>query len=254
MRIIYQRTKYKGSKALSPGLTEIAQSTLRKAAEVLKDQEMQFCISDTDLIAYEAQYHRGCYQKYISKSKNMSQIPAKEGFDEYDKAFDNLLQEYHVDLIDTGKAIEMTTIVNRFKEILSEKVEEAENYRSEKIKRRLINYCGNGITFQKQEGRNKPELVYSTEISLKDSINALSIMKSNRNYESILKSFVSDSGREDNESQALLLYRASQIIRGELKLVKEINISPPRRDDISLEKAAEIVPDKLNCTCFFIGY
>ena len=70
-------------------------------------------------------------------------------------------------------------------------------------------------------------------------------MKANRNYESILKSFVSDSGREDNESQALLLYRASQIISGELKLVKGIDISPPTSDDISLEKATEIVPDKL---------
>ena len=70
-------------------------------------------------------------------------------------------------------------------------------------------------------------------------------MKANRNYESILKSFVSDCGSEDNESQALLLYRASQIIRGELKLVKGINISSPTNDDISLEPAAEIVPDKL---------
>ena len=245
MCIICQRTKYKGSKALSQVLTETAQSTLQKAAEVLKEQEMQFRINDTDLIAYEAQYHSGCYQKYISKSKNMSQIPTKEGFDEYDKAFDKLLQEYHADLIDRGKAIEMTTILNRFKEILSEKVEEAENYRSEKLKRHLINHYGNGITFQKQEGRNKSELVYSTEISLKDSVNALSIMKANSNYESILKSFVSNSGMEDNESQALLLYRASQIIRGELKLVKGINISPPTSDDISLEKAVEIVPDKL---------
>ena len=160
MCIICQRTKYKGSKALSQVLTEIAQSTLWKAAEVLKDQEMQFRISDTDLIAYEVQYHRGCYQKYISKSKNMSQIQAKEDFDEYDKAFDKLLQECHADLIDRGKAIEMTTILNRFKEILSEKVEEAENKRSEKLKRRLTNHYGNGITFQKQEGRNKSELVF----------------------------------------------------------------------------------------------
>ena len=103
MCIICQRTKYKCSKALLQVLTEIAQSTLRKAAEVLKDQEMQFRIRDTDLIAYEAQYHRGCHQKYISKSKNMCQISAKEGFDEYDKVFDKLLQEYHADLIDRDK-------------------------------------------------------------------------------------------------------------------------------------------------------
>ena len=134
MCIICQRTKYKGSTALLQVLTETAQSTKRKAAEVFKNQEMEFRVSDTDLIAYEAQYHRGCYQKYISKSKNMSQLPAKEGFDEYDKAFDKLLQEYHTDLIDRGKAIEMTTILNRFKEVLSEKVEEAENYRSAKLK------------------------------------------------------------------------------------------------------------------------
>ena len=66
-------------------------------------------------------------------------------------------------------------------------------------------------------------------MSLKDSINALSIMKANKNYESILKSFVSDSGREDNESQALLLYRASQVIRSELKLVKGINKQSPKK-------------------------
>ena len=65
------------------------------------------------------------------------------------KHLTKLLQEYHADLIDIDKAIEMTTILNRFKEILSEKVEEAENYRSEKSKRRLMNHYGNGITFQK---------------------------------------------------------------------------------------------------------
>ena len=54
MCIICQRTKYKGSKALSQVLTEIAQSPLRKASEVLKDQEMQFGIRDTDLMTYEA--------------------------------------------------------------------------------------------------------------------------------------------------------------------------------------------------------
>ena len=85
----------------------------------------------------------------------MFQIPAKEGFDEYDKAFDKLLQDYKADLIDRGKSIEMTTILNRFKEILSEKLEEAENYRSEKLERRLINHNGNGITFQsKREETN----------------------------------------------------------------------------------------------------
>ena len=52
-------------------------------------------------------------------------------------------------------------------------------------------------------------------------------MRANRNYESILKSFVYSSGREDNESQGLLLYRALQIIRSELKLVKRINIILP---------------------------
>ena len=62
-------------------------------------------------------------------SQKMSQIPAKVGFDGYDKTVDKLLQKYHADRIDRGKAIEMTTILNRFKEILSEKVEEAENYR-----------------------------------------------------------------------------------------------------------------------------
>ena len=93
MCIIGQGTKYKGSKALSQVFTETAQSTLRKVVEILKDQEMQFHIIDIDLIAYEAQYHRGCYQKYIiPNSKNMSQIPAEERIDEYDKTLTNFFK------------------------------------------------------------------------------------------------------------------------------------------------------------------
>ena len=96
----------------------------------------------------------------------MSQIPAKEDFDEYAKAFDKLLQEYHADLTDRGKAIEMTTIPNRFKEILSEKVKEAENYRTEKLKRCLIN----GITFQKQEEETNPNLFIQQKYLLKTQL------------------------------------------------------------------------------------
>ena len=80
MCIICQLTKYKGSETLSQVLTEIAQSTLRKAAEVLKDQEMQVRTSDTDIIAYKAQYHRGCYQKYVSKSKKYVSNTSKRRF------------------------------------------------------------------------------------------------------------------------------------------------------------------------------
>ena len=69
MCIICQRTKYKGSKALSQVLTEIAQSTLRKAAEVLKDQEIQFRISGTDLIAYEVSITVAAVKSTFSSQK-----------------------------------------------------------------------------------------------------------------------------------------------------------------------------------------
>ena len=43
-------------------------NTLKNAAEIRNDEQMKTRISYLDLIAYEAKFHKNCYQNYTSKS------------------------------------------------------------------------------------------------------------------------------------------------------------------------------------------
>ena len=67
------------------------------AAQHRKDDIMICRILDTDLIALEAKFHRGCYRRYTSVPTSATGVPDAPIIS-YDKAFQALLQEIEVKL------------------------------------------------------------------------------------------------------------------------------------------------------------
>ena len=137
-----------------------------------------------DLIATEAKYHKTCYALYVAASSKKAIKETREdaGKDEteHEKAFRQLLDEIKPGL-DEGKAYDITSLTERYRENLDEKGIASEVYQSKRLKDRLKNRFGETIVFHQQLGRAKPELIYSSNINLQDVINTYALPQKSEN-------------------------------------------------------------------------
>ena len=167
-------------------------------------------IKDIDLIAAEAKYHKSCHSQYVSKTNLKIQLFKEVSMQDeslYSKAFQKIAGEIEGG-ITRGEAYDMQSLLSRFKVALTEQgVETAESYRSEKLKRRLQNYFGDLLVFQKQTDPSKPELIYSSHISLKDVINAAF-----KSTSISIPNLAGTSTKDADSEEKRTLYHAAQII------------------------------------------
>lgn len=235
-----QKTKHRGTKALINVSTFDAAKVIRSAAEARGDDTMILNIRDVDLIAVEAKYHSICRASYVSKS-NLKHFKEEDVEEEcmYALAFECLLEEINPG-ITSGKAYDMAFLLDRYQSILLGKgISSYNSYRSEKLKRRLSNHFLDSIVFHKQQDPSKPELIYSSSISVQDIINAAAKQEINQ-AESQPKS-VQDISTE----KKTVLYHAAQILRSDLRNCNGISIQPLSNDDISLENGRSVIPESL---------
>ena len=134
---------------------------------------MLFKISGVDLIAAEAKYHKHCLSQYVSKSNLMFADFRVDGEEDvYTQAFQKLRQDIKPQL-ESGVALDMKTLLDSYQEILQHLgCNTAKSYKSERLKCRLQQRFQEEIVFQKLPDPSKPELVYSSSISLQDVINS----------------------------------------------------------------------------------
>lgn len=224
---------------------------MRRAIEVqqeLHGDEVFRRVADIqDFIAAEVKYHGTCRSAYVS-SANYAQITSSgpssaPGSDTiYDKCFSDLAAEVQDKVVTHKLALEMSYLLEKFREsLLSSGMDdkETESYRSTKLKRRLIRQFGNKITFQMQFDRSKSELLYSSEISVRDSINTAAKMQENYNDESLFD----NSTVSETKSHTLL--RASQILQNDIKNCKGIYVTPLNSAEVSEETAYNMIPKDL---------
>ena len=86
-------------------------------------------------------YHSACRASYVSKSNIKHQVFKEENPNEeciYEKLFKELLTEIDSEMT-AGKVYEISYLLERYKEILSSNSSLSQSYRSEKLKKRLIN-------------------------------------------------------------------------------------------------------------------
>ena len=102
----------------------------------------------------------------------------------------------------------MGTLLTMYKTLLQRRNLPFETYRTEKLKRLLVNHYGDKIVFQVQFDRTK--LIYNNDISVSDAINAVASAKSSTlpNIQVLGCSSLSKSS---------IIIHAASVIRGDLK-------------------------------------
>lgn len=111
------------------------------------------------------------------------------------------------------EAYDMQSLLSHFKVALTDQgVETVDSYRSGKLKRRLQNYFGDSVAFHKQTDPSKPELIYSSHISLKDNINAAS-----QSLTTLMPCSAGPSTKDTDSEKERTLYHAAQIVKAEIK-------------------------------------
>ena len=148
--------------------------TIKEAAESNCDEQMLHILRgvSNDLIAAEAKYHKSCFASYVSKSNLKHQtFREKDGESLYHEAFQGLAESIS-DGIARGRAYDMVSLLSMYKGLLANKGINASSYTTQHLKKRLQHRFTTSIMFHQPSDKSKPELVYSSQISVQDVINA----------------------------------------------------------------------------------
>lgn len=152
-------------------------NNIKQSAEAREDTDLLSILNSVnyDLIAAEGRYHKSCHASYTSKvnikRKRESATPREENT--FDEAFHRLLQVTTPE-IESGKAYDMNVLLTMFRKEIEKMGNEADSYTKQKLKARLISHFKQELVFHQPPQQSKPEVVYSSSISLMDVINAAS--------------------------------------------------------------------------------
>ena len=134
----------------------------------------------------------------------------------------------------------MSHLLDRYKQVLKVKGISCSNYRSEKLKERMRGHFLDQIVIEKQNDPSKPELIYSSHLSVADIVKTSVSQQSSEDFE------VDEDTRQDMEQdKASILYQAAQIIKNDIKQCNGISIKPLCVDDVSIEKGRCLIPESL---------
>ena len=148
----------------------------------------------------------------------------------YSAAFAMLVDEITPGLSE-GKIYDMSHLLDRYKQVLEVKGISCSNYRSEKLKRRMRGHFLDQIVIEKQNDPSKPELIYSSHLSVADIVKTSVSQQSSEDFE------VDEDTRQDMEQdKATILYQAAKIIKNDIKQCNGISIRLLCVDDVSIEK------------------
>ena len=241
-----QQKKSKGTTKLMNVSTFDSCKAIEEAARRRSDESMLLKILGVDLIAAEAKYHKHCRSQYVSKSNVMFvdfRVDGEE--DVYTQAFQNLREDIKPQL-ESGVALDMKTLLDSYQGILQHLgCNTAKSYKSERLKRRLQQSFQEEIVFQKLPDPSKPELVYSSSISLQDVIN--SAAKKSCHWAKMSASSEDESSNSQGQNDVnSILYHAAQILRSSIRSEsKSIGIQPVDVEDITACKVKSLMPKDL---------
>ena len=221
---------------------------IEEAARRRSDESVLLKISGVDLIAAEAKYHKHCRSQYVSKSNLMFADFRVDGEEDvYTQAFQKLRQDIKPQL-ESGVAFDMKTLLDSYQGTLQHlSCNTAKSHKSERLERRLQQSFQDEIVFQKLQNPSKPELVYSSSISLhaQDVIN--SAAKKSCHLAKMSASSEDESSNSQGQNDAnSILYHAAQILTSGIRSEsKSIGIQPVDVEDISACKVKSLMPKDL---------
>ena len=93
-------------------------------------------LADVDLVAVGAQYHRKCYQTYVSERNITSHISDKQQTvdDPYQEAFTKLISKIDDRLFHHGAVYELPKLLTKYKQYLADYGANSPDYRSHRLK------------------------------------------------------------------------------------------------------------------------
>ncbi len=153
--IICSKKSHKGVRNLGKIQDRERFNNLVATAERRNDLEMIQTLDGVDFESTTLEYHRNCISSYLSKT-NIAWQPIENP---YDKAFVELLSEIDADILVARKAMFMSTLLNRYKHLLAEYIEEPA-YKSYRLENRLLDHYGDSVTIQKQQGQGMSNIVF----------------------------------------------------------------------------------------------
>lgn len=213
---------------------------IKESAEAREDNQLLFTLQSVnfDLIAAEGKYHKACHASYISKvniTRKQHDVQKESTFDE---AFNQLCLAVTPEF-ERGKAFDMNALLLMFQIELKKMHLNADSYTKHKLKDRLIKYYKDRIVFLQPPHQSKPEIVYSSSISLVDVINAAS--HCSPVYTVNWTANKTDSCNFDLPG----IYSVASDIRSEIMDCKGIEINPLNIEDLQLETAKALIPQSL---------
>ena len=197
----------------------------------------------TKLMANETKYHKNCHANCYTSARKPVQKRSV-----HDTAFDKLLQVIENDLITEGRAFDMKSLLNIFKQKIAEldcKDISEDSYSTEKLKKKLIGHFGDAISFHKPSNILMLQIVFSGSINMNDVINLASLYKDKIKQHKIAEEVSKNTSNTKDLSEESTLYKAALIIRKELEDVRRIKYQRLNPSDISQETAENLIPDKL---------
>jgi hypothetical protein len=187
-----------------------------------------------ELIAAEAKYHKNCFASYVSMSHLKHQsFRENEGETHYDTAFKEMAAEISEGIL-LGKAYDMVNLLSKYRELLEDKGVKAEGYSKQRLKLRLQKHFGDTIVFHQHADKSKPEVIYSSQISVQDVLNAAA-------QNSSARAVLGDQDDDVNTQKIIDVTR--RLYRKEIR--KCISLRPLNVNDVSLESAKRIIPNGL---------
>ena len=169
----------------------------------------------TKLMANEAKYHKNCHANYYTSARKPVQKRSV-----HDTACDKLLHVIENDLITEGRAFDMKSLLNIFKQKIAEldcKDISEDSCSTEKLKKKLIGHFGDAISFHTPSNIPMPEIVFSSSSNMNDVINLASLYKDKIKHHKIAEEVSKNISNTKDLSEESALYKATLIIRKELE-------------------------------------
>ena len=168
-----QYVKFKGKRQyLIKCVTKTASDSIFAAAETKQDETMLCKIRGKDIVAREAHYHGCCRREYIRLEQRHPKSPELlKSKETHSDAFEYICKYIEEAIITDQKVERLSMIRERYlKYILEHHPKDySENYRSFKLKDKLVNHFGARISFW-QASTNRSQLVYTSAIHKGQSI------------------------------------------------------------------------------------
>ena len=230
---------------VSTGTGATTRQRVLDAAIQRNDYEIQMrMLSNTDLFAMDAKYHRSCYSHYISLN-NIKAASARAKVDKSDNAcaFKSLCKEIEETVLSKTISITTVSVLNERLVAISAEVNSKtnESCTTWRLKEKLQKHFGDRISFIVQPG--KSDLVCSGDITVAEALKH--VVRLQLHVNEIGECELESSDDVNSEEDTVVLHKAAGIIR---KCIGDITFQSDRYDssgNMETKKCKDFVPNRL---------